>query len=203
MKHFQHPDCQEISLHRPRAGRIFSTRMDPRCHGDIFSVGNSATQQTAQNRQTTVQAGTSAVVTGSGNTGVASSSGVITNGNNNKVTITTADPAIVQSALDTNSLIATEALTTYDHLVTGQTAGQLQAQSESQANDDALTGFLNSAASQVAPAPAATVDNSPDNEGNTGTSGLTASKILTYVSIAAAVATAGYYVYLVVKKKKG
>lgn len=164
----------------------------------MFSVGNSATQQTAQNTQTTVQAGTSAVVTGAKNSGIANNSGVAVNGNRNSVSITTADPAIVQSALDTNSLIATEALATYDHLVTGQTAGQLQAQHDSQASDDGLLY------SQIVPPPApVTVDNAPDNEGNTGTSGLTASKILTYVSIAAAVATAGYYIWLVAHKKKG
>lgn len=196
----QHPDCQEISLHRPRAGRTWQTRMEPRCHGDLFSVGNSATQQTAQNRQTTVQAGTSATVTGAGNTGISNNSGVAVNGNRNNVSITTADPAIVQSALDTNSLIATEALATYDHLVTGQTAGQLQAQAESQNADDHMFAASIGQGGGNSSQPAVAVDNAPTNEGNTGTG--TATKVLLYLSIAAAAATVIYIGWEFTRHKK-
>lgn len=178
--------------------RIFSARFEPRCHLSLggSGTGSSQTTETATNQQTSVQAGTTAVVTGANNKGIASSTGVITQGNNNNVTITTADPAIVQSALDTNSLIATEALATYDHLVTGQTAGQLQAQADSQASDDALTG----ASIGSSPAPVV-VENNPENSGNSGTALPTASSILLYVSIAAGVATIIYVAYEFSKRK--
>src|SRR5271166_1089631 len=104
--------------------RTFGNRIEPRCH--LTTVGGSTTNQTANNYQTSVQSQGSALVTGSDNTGFSNVTGTAVQGNNNNISITTADPAIVNSALESNSLVATEALATYDHLVTGQTAGQQQ-----------------------------------------------------------------------------
>jgi hypothetical protein len=101
---------------------IFSVKQ-PRCYLTTVS-GGTTTNQTAYNQQTSAQG--SGSVTGSNNTGVSNVAGTAVQGNNNNVSITTADPAIVNSALESNSLVATEALSTYDHLVTGQTAGQQQ-----------------------------------------------------------------------------
>ena len=106
------------------SARNWNCRREMRCY---FSTSVSATQQIANNKQTTVQAGGSASVTGAENSGNSNVSGTAVNGSNNNISITTADPAIVNSALESNSLVATEALSTYDHLVTGQTSGQLQA----------------------------------------------------------------------------
>lgn len=117
--------------------------------GTSSSSTTSTTNQTETNQQTSVQAQT-AQVAGAGNSGIVNGSGIAVKGSNNNVTVTTADPAIVQSALTSNSLIATEALTTYDHLVTGQTAGQLQALQESQNSSDALVGASQALAAQVA-----------------------------------------------------
>jgi hypothetical protein len=137
---FKNLDCLEIGDRlRPESRHAFLP--GTRCY-ITSSLGDSQTTETAINQQTTVEAGTSATVTGANNSGIANVSGVAINGSKNNVSITTADPAIVQSALDSNSLVATEALATYSNLVTGQTDGLLQAQQESQANDDALVGAV-------------------------------------------------------------
>ena len=119
-EHYQH--LGEMPL-RPQSPRIWANRAQPRFYLTTVS-GGTTTNQTAYNQQTSAQG--SGSVTGANNTGVSNVSGTAVQGSNNNVTITTADPAIVNSALESNSLVATEALATYDHLVTGQTAGQQQ-----------------------------------------------------------------------------
>lgn len=141
---FKNPDDGEIRLRSQRFAGHPSSRF-------YLDFGGS-TSQTAYNQQTSVQTAGNAVVTGAGNTGVSNSSGTIIQGSGNNVNITTADPAIVQSALESNQLIATEALSTYDHLVTGQTSGQLQALADTNASNNALLADQENASSPVSAA---------------------------------------------------